>query len=280
MSLTGNVDKKRVPKKEVLGEILITKMWERDFSAGSQFLYIVGAPGSGKTSLALGIVAKIIRQHPDELVFWRESLNAPVQFTKYPGEYQILCERRFPIVIREISAGRRIAKNIHVRYFEGFKQLMERAHGGCLNVVYFREPEKWTEFIRYLIVYPGFQTVALDELEDIVPEFSGGDTWRKNKLFAECIKQIRKGCVTIIGNSQNIADCDHRIRKKCTMWAYLHGAVVDSASPVQSRAVQALPLGSCWLDHAHGEYGQIRFKPFKPITQSYVVEPVEEDVKE
>lgn len=275
MSSTGK--NKQRPKKEVLGELLLNKIFERDFHKGSQFLYIAGSPGSGKTSLGLGIVSKIIRTYPDELVFWRESLDAPVQFTKYPGDYQILCERRFPIVIREISANRRVVKDFQIRRFEGFKQLVSRARGGCLNVVYFRDPFRWTDFIRYLIKFPGFQTVVIDELEDITPEFSGGAVWRKNKEFAEAIKQIRKGCVTIIANSQNISDCDHRIRKKSTMRAYLHGSVVSDASPVHQRAIQSLPVGSCWLDYG-AEYGQIRFRPFEPIPQSYVVEVADDGV--
>ena len=269
--------KRKIPKKEVMGEILVKKIFERDFSKGGQFIYVTGSQGSGKTSLALGFATKIIRDNPEELVFWRESLNAPVQFTKYNGDYQILCERRFPIDIREITDKRKITKDIHVRYFEGFKQLMLQALPGYLNVVYFKEPSKWTDFIRFLIVYPGFKSVFLDEMEDVTPEFSGGDEWRRNKLFSEAIKQCRKGCITLIGNSQNISDCDHRIRKKATMFIFLHGAIVPDESPIKKNAVQSLPIGSAWLDFGHAEYGQFTFPPFKPIPKSYVVEARDSD---
>ncbi|MEO5350856.1 MAG: ATP-binding protein [Magnetococcus sp. YQC-3] len=278
MSLLQMNEKKiRIPKKQVMGELLLNKIFERDFSKGGQFIYCSGSQGSGKTSLCLGFATRILKQNPAELLFWRESLNAPVQFTKYNGSYQVLAERRFPLEVREITNNRRLSKDIPIRYFEGFKQLMNMSIPGCLNIIYFKEPAKWTDFIKHLIVYPNFKTVFLDEMEDVCPEFSGGDTWRKNKEFAEAIKQVRKGCITLIGNSQNISDCDHRIRKKATMFIYLHGATVDDVSPVKKQAVQSLRIGGAWIDFGHAEYGQIVFPPFEPKPKSYVIEEANSD---
>lgn len=262
---------KRVPKKQVQGEKLIDRIFQRDTDQGGTFVIMQGLQGCGKTSLMLGMATKIIKTHPDELVFWREAIDSPSQFNKIGDDWQILAERSYPLKLLEITNNMKEVKDYKIRYFEGFKQLLLQSKPGMLNVVFFKDLYKWVDFLNRLRLTLGWQAVFMDEFEDVAPEFSSGETWKKNRLFGHSAKHIRKGRVNLIVNTQNINEIDFRVRGKATISIYLYGSRVDSLSPVSLQALHGLRIGQGWIDHGHSVYGQFTFPPFKPKPVIYTV---------
>ena len=265
---------KKTPKKAIHGEKLINRIFERDPDKGATFTIIQGIQGCGKTSLMLGMAKKIFNTHPNELVFWRESISSPCQFNKLGDNWQILAEKKYKLQVLDITNNLKKARDVPIRYFEGFKQLMLMSKPDMLNVVFFEDLYKWVDFLNKLRLTPGWQTVFMDEFEDICPEHSGGEIWQKNKLLGNSAKHVRKGLVNLIANSQNLSEIDHRVRKKATIFIYLYGAQQDTASPVSANAIHSLKIGEGWIDHGHSIYGQFRFPPFKPKSVIYSVEEV------
>jgi hypothetical protein len=135
---------------------------------------------------------------------------------------------------------------------------------------------KWLLFIQRLGETPRWQTIFLDEFEDIAPQRCSGDSWKRNDEFANRIKQIRKSLVSVIGNTQSIMDVDYRVRSKAMMFIYCYGARVDELSPVSKRAVHSLKIGTAWIDHGHALFGQFTFPPYLPKKKIFMVKPRDE----
>jgi hypothetical protein len=262
---------KKPPRKAVQGGLLLDRIFQRDPSQGGCFVEATGAQGCGKTSLLLGFATKIIRQRADEIVLWRESVNAPVQWNKFDGEVQILVEKKYKIKIRR-QDDRSIAKEIELHYFEGFEELFSLLRTGCLNVIYFKEGFTWVDLLKQLVMKPGFKSIFWDEYEDLLPEHSSGTQWKKNGEFSNVIKQVRKGGITLVCATQSNSDVDFRVRKKLNLWIYMYGAKLDAQSPVSVGAIHSLRIGSAWIDSGHCLFGQFTFPPFKPKKDIYIVE--------
>lgn len=276
MSSIRLAKKGRIPKKAVQGHLLLDRIFERDLDKGAVFVEISGIQGCGKTSLMLGFATKIMRDNPEEIVFWREPVGSPAQFNKIGDDWQILAEKNYPLEVLEITNDLCPA-DVKIRYFRDYKELIRMAKPGLLNVVYFHDLYKWIDLVDRLKLLPGWQTCFWDEYEDICPEHSSGLIWKKNKLLSNSLKQVRKGRVSLIVNSQSSMDSDFRVRSKAMMWIYLHGARVDKNSPIKKQAVQALMVGAGWVDHAHSLYGQFQFPPFKPKEVIYTVMEVQDE---
>jgi len=269
---------KRVSKKAVAGRLLLEKIFERDIDKGAVFAEISGIPGSGKTSLMIGMSKRIMKDNPEELIFWRESVGSPCQFTKFgdPSKWQILAEESYPLQVLEITNKLKPAP-VSVKYFRDYQELMRMSKPGMLNVVYFKDLYKWIPFIDRLRLLSDWQTVFLDEFEDICPQRCSGITWRMNDKLSNSLKQLRKSRVSIIANTQSSMDADFRVRSKLMFWIYLYGARKDELSPISKSAVRALRVGSGWIDQAHSLFGQFSFPPFVPQSYIYVVQPLEDE---
>ena len=267
---------KRLPKKAVQGKFLLDRIFERDYDKGATFVEISGIPGCGKTGLALGMAERIMKNNPNELLFWREGTGSPCQFAKLEGKYQILAEKSYPLKVLEITNDL-LPADIPIRYFRSYQELIGMAKPGMLNVVYFKDLYKWVDFLDRLRLLPDWQTCFWDEYEDIAPQRCKGIVWQKNDKLANTLKQLRKSRVGIIANTQSSMDADFRVRSKLMYWIYLFGARKDELSPVSKGAVHSLRIGAGWVDHGHSLYGEFTFPPYLPKSHIYVVLPVEQE---
>jgi hypothetical protein len=226
-------------------------------------------------------IASDIMKHSDELVFWRESTSSQCQFNRFKN-YQIYVEEGLNIEFRDITTNQ--PQNLPVTCFQGFNELMGLAKPKQLNVVYLApyvdknnkkiQNAKYIEFIKFLRLYPGWQSFFIDEYEDLAPLRCKGEQWHMNETLSNEYKNIRKGLVSIFGNTQHPADIDWRVRLKIMCHIYLNGAKVDFISPIDQGAVNALPMGTMFCDYGHALYGKGSFKPFppkKPIMVSYII---------
>jgi len=271
-------------KQYVMGEKLWNTLLKRDNDFGGYLVEINGLMGSGKTSLLLGMADKILKKYPNESIFWREPIKNPLQVTKLgdPKKFQILSERRYPLQVYEVTDEKiTLCNDYKIRYFEGVKHLVKKSKKGMVNLVYFKDLYKWADLLMLLRFNSGWQTILVDEMEDVCPQRcsnkGNNKTWDKNELLGLNIKEIRKNKVNLVYNTQvGSSDVDSRIRSKCMVFFYLYGSKYDERAPMSRQAFRSLSIGSSWIDFGHSLWGRLKFKPYKPIGKHYMIIPEEE----
>lgn len=262
---------KRKNPSIVMGQKIKDRILSRDEALGGIVLEILGVQGSGKTSLMLSLAEEIIKDNKDELVFWRESTQSQCQFNRFKN-WAIYVKEGLKIEFRDITTNQ--IQNLPIAYFHDFTELLSIAKPKQLNVLYLNEEYEYINFIKFLRLSPGWQTLFIDEYEDLAPLRSRGKQWHRNAELAIEFKNIRKGLVSIFCDTQNPYDTDWRVRSKIMCHIYLNGAKVDIASPIKQEAVNALPLGQLFADYGRAIYGKGAFKSFppkKPILISYII---------
>ena len=261
-------------RADIEGEKLWNLIFQRDLNFGGMLTGIFGIMGSGKTSMLHHITRRIMKENPNELVFWREPLNNPLQVHNNGCNFQILCEKRHPVTVKILSDHGLIqTDDIPVRLFSGFKDLLKKAETGLINVVYLDDLSRWIRLIDVLKLTYGWKTCIFDEMEDVTPMRVSGKSWTLNEQFANSLKEIRKSYISIVYNTQSQMDLDYRISSKTMMHCYLYGSRKDEHSPIFKGTLQALELGSAWLDLARARFGLIKFDPVLPQQPTYYVVP-------
>ena len=265
-------DTRKLSKADVEGEQLWEKIFNRDLNYGGMLVGVFGIMGSGKTSLLHHISKRIMQENPEELVFWREPINNPLQVINNGVDFQIFCEKSHPVYAQQLHGKKLVyTDKIKIRKFSGFFNLLNMADPSKINVIYLDDHTRWLKFIERLKIYPGWKSIIMDEMEDICPMRVHGKAWRMNERFANSLKEIRKCNINLYYNTQNQMDLDYRISSKTMMHIYSYGARKDEHSPVFKGALQNLSLGSAWIDFARARFGMIRFPPVKPKQPLYYI---------
>lgn len=250
-------------KKTVNGAKITKRILERNPDNGAVAVEITGLQGSGKTSLELWFADTILKKYPEEMVLWRDSLNSPLQFTKIGyGKYKILIEAGSQLKFAYAETLQ--PANVPFTTFTDMEDLYSKCKKGKINAVYFKDEYSWIDFIKYLRIQPGWQSVFLDEYEDVCPQRCRGEQWHRNEWFGNNIKLVRKQLVSVFGNTQSNMDVDVRVRNKMMIWIYLFGARVDNMSPIFQKTVSSLKIGEAWLDWGHSIYGEVKFPAYYP----------------
>jgi len=280
---------------EQVGEIIFDKILSRDPHVGGHGTEVLGAQGSGKTSFLLHLADIFTKRYPDEILFWRESVETPVQFTRFP-KWRIFVERGLHFrILDKLDGGREIdipyetfdtlpvvsynrqklrdpeffRKNQENKEIQDdiFSTICSRARGGELTVLYFKEEFSWVDLMRFLRTRPKFQTLLLDEMEEIFPAATKEELWHRIEWAKDNFKHIRKGLVNLIGNTQDTTDIDWRIRRKLQIHIYLPGAVPDRRSRVIKKAMSVLKPGEAYMDWCWTLFGKINFPAYR-VTDS------------
>lgn len=267
---------------DIEGEHILQRLYLRDPNEGGMDLEATGPKGCGKTSLIFDIVSHIMKYNPEELVFMRDRYDSPVQFNRFDN-WRIFAEKDIELQFRDIKKNTMI--QLPVTYFKDYKELYEEAEPGLINVVYLKDEYSWIRgdgLIDYLRRHSHrtgnkhldqtkdsivWKTVIFTEYEDVCPINESKPIWSYCKEFTAVLKESRKGMTSCFFDTQNSWDCDHRIRGKISMKAYLKGAKVDNISPIDQHAVNSLSHFNgerqALVSHAQN-YGKIRFKAFRP----------------
>ena len=255
-------------------EILIRRKLRNPAIGGFASL-ATGPPGTGKTSMMLHEVKKFMEWHPEEIIFWRDAPDSVAQYNRIGKNYQILVEDGINIKFHNLSDGGPI--DIPFTIFETLEDVIDQDHNNglakkqMLNVIYFKNEYSWIDLLCHLRHCIGWQSVFIDEIEDIIPlnpsKRVGEERnmrMEKNLQFSNDAKQIRKGLVNLLANTQSYQEVDWRFQNKLTFLCYLRGAKVDSNSRIKQGAVDSLNLGECFIDMEHRVYGKLNFPGFPP----------------
>jgi len=254
-------------KKTVNGELIKNRILQRKPNEGAIAVECTGIQGSGKTSLMLWFADAILHNDKQEYVFWRDSVDSPLQYNK-------IGNNRFKILvhndtnIRFMNTETMQKANIPHYRFETMEDLYELSEPDKINAVYFPDDYMWIDLIKFLRLQPGWQSVFLDEYEDVCPQRCRGEQWHRNEWFGKNIKQVRKQLVSVFGNTQSNMDVDVRVRTKMMIYMYLFGSRVDGLSPVYQKTISGLTIGRAWVDWGHSIYGEIKFPAYYPVEPS------------
>lgn len=261
--------KKQSKLKRKTIEILKKKLL-RDLEEGGISQLTVGPPGEGKTCQLVHDAKAIFQYHPKEMVFWRDNPKSTVQYNKKGVQYKILVEQGVNIRFRNKSSG----GPLKIKYdtFNNFNDIIDMDTGnglaelGKLNVIYFKNEYSWIDFLEHLRHCIGWQCVLIDEIEDLIPlnpPKKVGENrnirYEKNLEFAANFKELRKDWVNFFANTQDLADVDHRVRRKTNIIVYLGGSRVERKSKVKQGAINKLKKGSAFIEWEHSKFGKISF---------------------
>lgn len=263
-------DVESVGKPEVMGSILWNKLFERDPKFGGVTCSFYGVPGSGKTSLMLQACKKIVEEHPDEIIFWREPHDVPVQILNLGMPVNFFSTSKLNIKLHELTSDGYIKSNDHKVYlFRHEGELLKRVTPG-INVVYFHDRKGWLRLIRRMKTNLSWQSFFLDECEDIFSSRVGGRDWHLNEEFCTDIKELRKARISMYLNSQTDWDIDPRIKSKLMLECFLYGSKKDNNTPLYKGVLQDLKLGEGWITYAHALFGKLVFDPVEPLDKQYI----------
>jgi len=266
--------KARLKTTEILKRRLL-----RDAEKGGINSLTVGPPGAGKTNQLIHDCKNIFKHHPEELVFWWDNPESAAQYARKGIEYEIFVETDVTPIFRNLTEGGTIKKKYTV--FNSFNDLINMDTGKGLakpkqiNAIYFKNKYSIIDFISHLRKTVGFQSVFIDEIECIIPlnppKLPHEDVnirYQKNIEFSETAKEARKDLVNIFGDTQDVADIDHRFKRKLNMIVYLSGSKVDKRSRVRESSVNNLPIGKGFVCYERSIFGKIRFDYYpalKPV---------------
>jgi len=262
--------KLKTKTKEILKRRIL-----RNNAIGGYISLTVGPPGCGKTSHLLYEAQLFMDTYPNEIVFFRDSTMSAAQFNRIGKNYKVFVEEGCKIRFRDLQHGGSI--NIPYQSFSCLDELISQDTGKglvkkqFLNVVFFKDDYRWIDLLCHLRNTIGWQSVFVDEIEDIIPlnpskrEGENKNTRNeKNIQFSNESKQIRKGLVNMCCNTQAEDEIDWRFKRKLNFTVYLRGARVSRKSRIYQAWVDKLEIGKCIIDYEYRMYGKSNFRSYPP----------------
>ena len=247
-----------------------------DFNFGGSVVGISGSQGSVKTTVCLDLAEKKIRHHKDEKIFWRETLKSPMQCQRllHTG-YEVYVEEGVDIVFVEALTQRVVPHK--KTFFGSVEELYDMCENGVVNVVFFKDNQKWTSLIDVCNMH-GFNwnTVFLDEMEGLYEAGANNQTeerwWDWMSDSGHVIKECRKSHTSVVGNYHDENLIDHRVKGKFMFFLYGFGAIVNAQrSRVKQSMVDGCKRGEFCIALGRNRYGKIMVNTFYPAVENCII---------
>jgi len=249
-------------KTEAMGGFIDQNViMQRNTATGGCLNEILGPQGSGKTSLMLNYACRIMRKYPEEIIIWRDSYQSACQFNRIKN-WEIFAEIGTELEFKDVE--KESIVDVPITIFKDFKDLRDKMKPQQLNVVYVKEQViGYITLINFLKTSKGWQSIFIDEYEDIAPINSSGDDYRFIMELGREMKNIRKGLVSLFCNTQSKTQIDWRVRTTFMVKTYLSGARRDKGTSIWQESINKLEKGVAWVNW-EGKYGRINYPAFKP----------------
>jgi len=247
-----------------------------DFNFGGSVVGISGAQGSVKTTACLDLAEKKIKHHPDEKIFWRETLKSPMQCQRLLNtDYVLYVEKGLNLKFNEALTQKRIYPD--VVFFDNVDELYSMCGYGVVNTVFFKSKKGWTDLIDKCNMNSfNWDSVFLDEMEGLYKAGANNQTedrwWDWMDESGEVIKECRKSHTSVIGNYHDENIIDHRVKGKFMFFLYGFGAVVNaSRSRVKQGFVDGCKRGEFCIALGRNRYGKIEIMTFYPAIENCII---------
>ena len=272
-------NKKSVDTKTIKAEELFNRILSHDNDMGAQSEISFGQPGSCKTAVDCSIADYFMKNHPEDKLFWRNPLRAPLQVFKLP-RWQIFLEEGGGIRLYNRDNGKDITDKMEqkgeVIYFKTFPQLVNKAQGGVLNCVFFRDSHvknvendkgtlQWFSFIRYLTEFNKWYHIFLDEYQEMAKAGNQKKMWHLIDEHSNDISSARKCNVGLHVNCHQTHEIDHKVLANIMIVLQMYGSKPYKHSPVTKKAIGGIKrptelLGAeAWISEG-GNFGKMTFK--------------------
>jgi hypothetical protein len=268
----------KLTKSEVNANWILQRINLHDWESGGIVGIVSGSQGAGKTSVMLSFLLYALIHHPDEKVFWSNCYNAPLQFMKLPKKYwNIMFKEGVDLRVLDRKDNLRdITETIPITRFTTLDDLYKKAKPGKCNAVFFGDRHVWIKLLHHLRSVAEWNHLYLDEISEIVPQFSSGRLWRQIEKFSIDLKEARKCNINVFFNSQSMTDVEHRILTNVMVNIFMPGAHATKHSRISQGAIDNLTMDKINGNHGYleysGKFGRTVFKDiFKPPEQSWEV---------
>jgi len=266
-------------RPQIEADKFMRRLFSHNEDIGAISSITTGQPGSCKTAASCSMCETVMQTHPEDKIFWRSALNAPIQIFKLP-KWHLYVEKDSGIRFYDRNKGVDITDNLyrnnHITYFTSFEELYNKAEAGICNGVFFKDLYlwgmtkdqgnlQWFRFIRFLLHNSNWDYVFIDEYQEMVKANSKGNLFWEIDTHADDVSTARKACVAIHANCHQIQELDYRIKPSYMLLSQMYGSLKYSGSPVSKKAIAAMhrPKEStgaeAWLSEG-GNYGHIIFK--------------------
>jgi len=253
---------------------LLYNHYNSDF--GGSVVGISGSQGSVKTTVCLDLVEKKILHHPEECLFWRETLKSPMQCERLrKNKFYVYIEEGYDVKFKRVMSQEPVS--LDCTYFNNVQELYKMVEPGRLNVVFFKNIKSWTGLIEQGNMDPArWKSIFIDEMEGLYYAGSNNQTedkwWDWMHESGEVIKECRKGHTSLFGNYHDGNLIDHRIRGKFMFFLYGYGAVANSSqSRINQGFVDGCKMGEFCISHGRGHYGKIKIKTWYPSIDDPII---------
>lgn len=247
-----------------------------DYNFGGSVCGISGSQGSVKTTVMLDLVEKKIENHPEEILFWRETIKSPMQCQRLlTYDFKIYAENNYDL--KFYSPMNRYNVDLEIIRFNDIDHLFDIVQTGVLNVIFFKSKKKWTDLIDKCNIESNiWTTVFLDELEGLYDAGSNNQTddrwWDWMKESGDVIKECRKSHTSLFGNYHDENLIDHRVKGKFMFYLYGFGAVVNSKrSRIRQTMVDGVERGEFCIASARNRFGKIKIKKYYPAIDDCLI---------
>jgi hypothetical protein len=236
---------------------------------GAAVVGISGSQGSVKTTVCLDLVEKKIEHHPEETLFWRETLKSPMQCERLlHNKFYTYIQEGNPVRFKKASSDEPV--DLDIISFKNVRDLYDIVKPGRLNVIFFNSNKQWTELIELGNINPGgmrWKSIFLDEMEGLYQAGANNQTeerwWDFMQYTGEAVKECRKGHTSLFGNYHDGNLIDHRVRGKFMFFLYGYGSVANaSQSRVNQGFIDGCKMGEFCIAHGRGRFGKIQIETF------------------
>lgn len=255
---------KRLTKSQVHAKRILEMIHRPNLDMGGVFSLVTGSPGSAKTSVMLSFCDYAMRHHKKHKIFFSNGYGVPLQFVKLGHDsFDILVKKDSGVTFHDRTNHRKeIFPN--VKYFDTFEECYQVAKPGRCSAIFFGDRMLQMDFLHYLLSVGEWTHLFVDEISEIAPAFTAGETFHKIGRFALDLKECRKTLISYHCNTQSIRALDHRIIAVVMCRIYLPGAISSKHSRVGQRAIDNLALdpvhGNEGFLESYGHFGKTRFK--------------------
>lgn len=266
---------------------LLNQLFSHSESSGAVSSISFGLPGSCKTAISLVFCAYAQNHYPEDKIFWRSALNAPLQFMKLPdSNYKIYVEKDSGTRFFDRRTSLDVTSELKVSYFSNFEQLYSMCEGGVCSAIFFKDKHirgigndygtvGWLNYLNFLLGKYAWCHVFFDEYFEVAGSGSNGALWHQLNLHARDVSNCRKSNISLHSNAHAPSDIDFRVLSKYMTTIMTWGSRPTARSPLNKAALGGLRKpdektgASAWAS-AGGAYGKFSISEVMSCDKSYM----------